>query len=275
MTSPRGTVAARRKSGVASPAVDALAVDSRAWGISVRTALAISAGPIIGGLLLVATMHWNGLFAWLIAENSLIEDAQVVELLAAAVLFGWISIFYLRRRRLWLGLAYGAITVWSLAVVGEEISWGQNLGFEVSRSLESSSFQGSSDLHTGVAHGPSVYGLILISAYGLFVPFVSLRLPKQRTSVMRLLVPPLAVVPAFFIPFAYRVIRTTLDPVEHVPRYAFPIVRFAEWGELTLSFGFLVVGVLTVRLIRAAGAPSRIATPPAEPEARPAAHRSE
>jgi hypothetical protein len=274
LTPPSATVAVRTKSGLVSNAVDALAVDSRAWGISLRTALAIAAGPIVGGFLLVATMHWNGLFAWLIAENSLIEDAQVVELLGAAVLFGWIGIHFLRGHRRILALAYVAIAVWALLVAGEEISWGQNFGFEVSRSLERRSFQGSSDLHTGAVHGPSVYGFILISAYGLFVPFVSLRLPKHRTSVVRLLVPPLAVVPAFFIPFAYRIIRATLDPVEHVPRYAFPIVRFAEWGELTLYFGFLVVGVLTVRLIRAAGAPSRIATPPAEPEARPAAHRS-
>ena len=212
-------------------------------------ALAVAVAPLVGGLLLVATMHWFSVFAWLIAENSLIESFQLAFLVASVALFTWIGIHLLRRRKDRLGLVYLAIALGAFFVLGEEISWGQTIfKWQPDTWLTRNNFQGETNLHTGIAHGPTVYGFILIAGYGAFVPLVASRFVERRNSVTYLLVPPLALVPAFFVPFAYRVVRSVFDPLGHIPRYAFEIDRFSEWGELSLFFGVLIVAVLTWRL---------------------------
>jgi hypothetical protein len=212
-------------------------------------ALIVAVAPVLGGLLLVATMHWDFVFAWLIAENSLVESSQFGVLAAATCLLFWIGIHLLRRRSA-LGLAYALVALGAFFVAGEEISWGQTIfDWDLTNRLTRSNFQGETNLHTGVAHGPTVYGFVLIAAYGTCVPLVlAPRLLERRRPVMFLLVPPLALVPAFFIPFAYRLLRTAFNPEEHLERYAFDIVRFAEYAELSLYAAVLVTAVLTWRL---------------------------
>jgi hypothetical protein len=198
---------------------------------------------------MVGTMHWFSLYAWLIRDNSLIESTQFGLLVAAVVLFVWVG-FHLIRRRNWLGFIYVGIALAAFFVAGEEISWGQNIfQWRPNDWLSRSNFQGETNLHnTDLAFGPTIYGFILVSAYGTLAPLLALRLGERRRPVDYLFVPPLALVPAFFISFAYRAIRTEFDPLERFPRYAFQIDRFSEWAELCLYFAVLVVAVLTWRL---------------------------
>lgn len=228
---------------------EALKVDSRVWGMSTSVAVVVGAAPLVAGLLIVSTMRSVSLFDWLTRENSLLESSQFVALVTATCVLLWIGLHLVRRRRAALGLAYLLLALAAFFVAGEEISWGQTIfQWEGSDWLTRGNYQGETNLHTGVAHGPTVYGFVLIAAYGTLVPLLSPHLGKRRTPVTYLLVPPLALVPAFFISFAYRLVRTAFNPEERLPRYALQIVEFAEFAELSLYFAVLVVAILTWRL---------------------------
>jgi hypothetical protein len=226
-----------------------MTADAAAWGMPMNVAIAVAVAPLVGGVLLVATMPWVSVFAWIIAENSLVEWGQFFLLVVATCLFSWIGLHLLRRNNV-LGFVYIVVAAGALFVTGEEISWGQGVfHWNPDNRLTSTNFQGETNLHTGVAHGPTVYGFILISAYGMLAPLIAYVVARRRGRALSLFVPPLALIPAFFVPFAYRTIRTIFEPHERIPRYAFDIVRFAEYAELTLYFGVCVIGILTWRLV--------------------------
>lgn len=230
-------------------AADALRADSRAWGMSVSFALAVATAPVAGALLIVSTMRTVPLFDWLTRENSLLESTQFVALVAATGLLLWIGVQLARGGRTALGVIYLLMALATFFVAGEEISWGQTIfRWEGSEWLTRDNFQGETNLHTGAAHGYTVFGFIVVAAYGTLMPFLAPRLGARRTPVAHLLVPPLALVPAFFIPFAYRLVRTAFNPEERLPRYALQLVEFAEYAELSLYFALLVLAVLTWRL---------------------------
>lgn len=214
-----------------------------------NVAIVVAMAPLVGGVLLVATMPWVSVFAWIIAENSVVEWSQFCFLIGATFLFLWIGLHLLRRHNL-LGFLYIVVATGALFVAGEEISWGQGIfHWDPDNRLTSANFQGETNLHTGVAHGPTVYGFILISAYGMLAPLVAAVVRQRRGRAFSLFVPPLALIPAFFVAFAYRTVRTAFEPHERIPRYAFDIVRFAEYAELTLYFAVCVVAILTWRLV--------------------------
>jgi hypothetical protein len=223
--------------------------------MSTPVAVAVGAAPVAAGLLVIATMRSVPLFDWLTRENSLLESSQFVALVAATLLLLSVGVHLIRRRRAALGLAYLLLALGAFFTAGEEISWGQTIfAWEGSDWLARSNYQAETNLHTGVAHGPTVYGFILIAAWGTLVPLVARGPSEPRTAVRYLLVPPLVLVPTFFVSFAYRVVRTALNPEERLPRYALQIVEFAEFAESCLYFAVLVIAILTWRLHFSGGA---------------------
>jgi hypothetical protein len=228
--------------------------DSAAWGMSPRVAVAVALAPIVGMGLMVLTMRFVRLFDWLTRENSLLESTQFVLLVAATCLFVLVAVRLARGGDRPLAAVYAVGGLGAAFVAGEEISWGQSVfQWEGSEWLTSGNFQGETNLHTGVAHGPTVYGFILVGLYGSVAPWFGLRLGLRRNNLARLLVPPLVVVPAFAIPFGYRAVRAATSPEERLPRYALQIVEFAEFAELCLYFGLLAVALLTWRSYRQRG----------------------
>lgn len=212
-------------------------------------AVVLGAAPVAAGLLVVATMRSVPLFDWLTRENSFLESSQFVTLMAATLVLVSLGVHLVRRRRAALGLAYLLLALAAFFIAGEEVSWGQTIfEWEGSDWLTRRNYQAETNLHTGVAHGPTVYGFILIAAYGTLVPLVARRLSERRTPVRYLLVPPLVLVPTFSISFAYRLVRTAFNPEERLPRYALQIVEFAEFAESSLYFAVLVIAILTWRL---------------------------
>jgi hypothetical protein len=239
----------RRTPTVLGRSAEVLEADSRAWGMSMSVALVVGAAPVVAGLLVVATMRSVPLFDWLTRENSLLESSQFIALVAATLALLSVGVHFVRRRRAALGLAYLLLALAAFFIAGEEISWGQTIfEWEGSDWLTRGNYQAETNLHTGVAHGPTVYGFILLGAYGTLVPLAPRRLSEHRTPVSYLLVPPLVLVPTFFISFAYRLIRTAFNPEERLPRYALQIVEFAEFAESSLYFAVLVIAILTWRL---------------------------
>jgi hypothetical protein len=212
-------------------------------------AIVTVAAPVVAGLLTIATMRSVSLFDWLTRENSLLESLQVAALAAATCILVWIGLHVVRRGHTALGVTYLFLALGAFFVTGEEISWGQTIfQWQASEWLTRGNYQAETNLHTGVAHGPTVYGFVLVAAYGTLAPLVALRLRERRKPRTYLLVPPLALVPAFFIPFVYRLVRTAIDPEVRLPRYALQIVEFAEFAESSLYLGLLTLAVLTWRL---------------------------
>jgi hypothetical protein len=217
--------------------------------MSAKLGLAVAAAPVVGTILVVLTMRSVTVFDWLTRENSLFESLQVATLVVSTALFVWIGVHLVRRRRPALGSLYLLLGLGAFMIAGEETSWGQTLfRWEASGWLAQRNFQGETNFHTGIAHGPTVYGFIVIGAYGTFASLLAGGRREHRTPARYLLLPPLVLVPAFAIPFGYRLIRIAFNPEERFPRYALQLVEFAEYAELTMYFGILVLALLTWRL---------------------------
>ena len=200
---------------------DVFGRDAEAWGLSPRRAVLIALFPVLATVAFVAAAPVPRLFMWMIDEDALLETVQFVLVLSATLVFAVLSARLLRGRQL-VGLLYALVTVGLFFVAGEEISWGQR-----------------------------IFGLRTPEALEALVPLLALALPAgQRASRLgRLLIPPLFLIPAFFMPFGYRFTRLALQPEQYVePGYrVFVITEFNEVTELCLYFGLLVFGWLNLR----------------------------
>lgn len=249
-TSPR--TVEKTPSSLLWRALGTFARDAPTWRVSRGTAIVVAAAPVVSAVLVVISMKSFSIFDWLTRENSLFQWLQFLALAAATVLFLWLGGRLVRGGRTGLAVAYLATGLATFFVAAEELSWGQVLFHWETDPLSRRSFQGEASFHTTAGgHGPAVYAFILIAMYGSLVPLLALVTGRTpRTSRSRLLIPPLFLVPAFFVPFSYRLVRTVFDPAEDLPRYAFQITMFAEFAELTLYFAVLVLAILAWRLER-------------------------
>jgi len=88
--------------------------------------------------------------------------------------------------------------------------------------------------------------VLFAGAYGVFLPFFKekvLALVKDPQRIA-LLIPPMCLVPAFLMPFAYRLFR-----VLFWPRPTAIVVHFGEAPELCLYFGAMIFAWLTLRRV--------------------------
>jgi hypothetical protein len=234
-------------------------------GVSRGTARAILWLPVVGAVLVAATLLHRPLFTFLVKEDGPIEWTQFAAFLTASLLFGMAALT-LARRGDYLGavlVGLGALTVFGIA--GEEISWGQRiLGLETPETLTEINHQNEINLHNITAFPMQRIGnylQLILGGAGLLLPWLTrTRHALVHVRALRLLSPPLFATTCFGILFGYRLIRFLWASSVNIG----PVVTFGEWPEMCFALGLLVFGLLLVRGLRegrrtgtAAPAPAR------------------
>ena len=229
-------------------AITVFADDAASWGLSTRAATVLAALPIVVAGLVGASQLVKPIYRFLTAEDSLLEWTQVVAMLAVAVLLG-LTAATLASRREWVWAAlFGLGAFAAIIVVGEEISWGQRLlGIATPTVLGQVNTQGETNLHNVRGVLVSLNFVSMVGAGVLAIlPLVVVAVRSLGRSISPLayrVVPPLALVTAFAIPFAYRGMRFVTE--EGIAG------GFAEMAEMSLYFGMLVFSFLLRRRILA------------------------
>jgi hypothetical protein len=231
------------------------AADAQEWGLTPRRALLLALAPIVVSLALTATIRSPGLFLWLTDEDSVIENTQFVLLLMASLLSARSSARLLRTGRRGLAILCLLFALAAFFVAGEEISWGQRVfGIRTPERLEAINWQHEISAHNIYGfNGPFTYALMLIGLYGTVMPILwaAFSADRQHRSILSfLLIPPLCLVPAFFMPFGYRLCRLLFQPEVRYRHRAVVITEFSEVTELCLYFGVMVFAWLTLRRLR-------------------------
>lgn len=225
--------------------------DSHGWGLSTINALTIAVVPILIMTVMVAMIPLSNLFVWITAENSLLEWLQFLLVFGSSLIFARLSLFAFKSSRPYMGALWLLIALATFFVAGEEIAWGQQIfNWKTPDALAAVNVQQETTLHNiSTAHTVFVYAAMLGGLYGTVMPFFgSLRSNKQLPSGLRnLLIPPLCLVPAFFMPFAYRFSRLFLGVDHLLPRFLFHVTKFSEVTELCLYFGLMVFAWLNLR----------------------------
>ena len=222
-------------------------VDAAAWGIPRWAPGWLLALPIVATVGLALAAPHPRLYHFLVDEDHVIEWSQFVAILCAAGVFAVAGRRAYRGERRGLAIIFALVTVGSLVVAGEEISWGQRiLGFGTPDALDTINHQGEANVHniSGVQRLFNL-GELFAGLYGVVVPLLyAASSIRQRLAgrLDRLLVPPLCLGALFLLPFAYRAIRAVfiLDAGER-------ITEFGELPELTLYMGILITGVVIAR----------------------------
>ena len=225
--------------------------DLQAWGLTGRQALVIAATPIIIVLAMTAMVPFSELFVWVTAEDSLMEWLQFLLLLATSLTFTRLGIGLIRSRGRGVGMLCLIVALGTFFVAGEEIAWGQRIfGWATPETLEAVNYQNETTLHNiGSAHQAFIYAVMLGGMYGALVPLFCWALwnERPRSLLSYLLVPPLCLVPAFFLPFGYRFSRLVSPIDARYPHLIFYITKFSEVTELCLYFGLVVFAWLNLR----------------------------
>jgi len=228
--------------------------DAEEWGLTPGRALMIVLVPIVATFVVIAAAPFPRLFLWLVDEDALLEWLQFIFLLPASLLFAWISTRLLRTGPRWLGMLYALLALGAFFLAGEEISWGQRIfGWRTPEALEAVNAQHEISVHNIFGfHQLFIYAAMLGGMYGALVPLVRLAFSadRRRSLVGYLLVPPLCLVPAFFVPFGYRLCRMILPLEQYYPQRAFFITEFSELTEFCLYFALLVFAWLNLRRLR-------------------------
>jgi hypothetical protein len=83
--------------------------------------------------------------------------------------------------------------------------------------------------------------------YGSLAPLLSafMRAKRERTLLSFLLIPPLCLLPAFLMPFGYRLFRLVIGLGTNAL-----VVGFGEAAELCLYFGLLIFAALNLRRLK-------------------------
>lgn len=198
----------------------------------------------------ILAVPFRSAYRLLANEDGIAEWLQVVLIFVCLVAYlrlGWV--LWRRGHRLFALLFFvGALGM--LFIGGEEISWGQRIfGWATPEALEDINNQGESNIHN-IGSLLKVFNLAVLG-----ISFAAVVLPLLRWTVWRdrvrglagyVLVPPLALIPAFGFPFAYRAIRLVL-----LPEPRFVISKYAEIAELSFYFGLAVFAILTLRVLAA------------------------
>ena len=185
-------------------------------------------------LIVVASRH-EGVFRFLVREDSVLEWAQVVTY-AAVVVIAAVSLHQLlRHARYERAFVVVGLGLFSLMALGEELSWGQRLlGFETPDVLAQNRQQ-EANLHNDPRFEQlSRVALLIGGVYGVVVPVL-----KRRP---RPLVPPRLAIPLFAVVAAYFGIRLMfLDKPTYVQ------AKFSEWPELCFAGGIALWCILAAR----------------------------
>jgi hypothetical protein len=239
-------ISSARIQDVARRARSIIDEDSAAWGLSPRAAFVLAAFPVFLAGLVAASHFVHPIYRFLTEEDSVLEWLQVTCLFGTVLFLGLTArILVARREWLWAGLfAAGALVVFF--VVGEEVSWGQRLlGIQTPEDFEAINNQGEINVHNVVGVLMTLnFATMIGAALAVALPLAVGASRELGWSVHRLayrVVPPLALVTAFAIPFAYRFARFI--------RSHGTSGSFAEMVELSLYFGLFMFAFLLRRRI--------------------------
>jgi hypothetical protein len=225
--------------------------DLAAWGLTGQQGVILAAVPILIVLAMAAAVPFFDLFVWLTDEDSLIEWLQFLLLAASALLFVLLAMRLFRSQARAVGLLAFLVALGLFFVAGEEIAWGQRIfGWGTPAALGAVNVQNETTLHNiSGAHQLFVYGVMLAGLYGAVAPLLRAWLWRERprTWLEYLLIPPLALIPAFLMPFVYRFTRLALGIDGRFPHLIFPITKFSEVTELCLYFGVVIFAWLNLR----------------------------
>jgi hypothetical protein len=229
--------------------------DSAHWRMArwLAWTLLLAPLPVMLGFMALGIVSMST-FHGLVDEDGPVEWAQFVIIFAASIVFAVAAARAYRLGRPGLAIIYMIVALGSFVTAGEEISWGQRVfGWATPEVLEPINHQGESNIHniSIVQHAFNV-GELVAGLYGLIIPIAWLSSSVRRGLgrwLDPILVPPICLVALFFLPFAYRTARYLLFP--------FPGQRIVELGEIP-EFAFylavLLMGVVTVRVVRQAAA---------------------
>lgn len=210
--------------------------DSAEWGLSRSASIVLLAGPLVGAVAVAVARINAPLFRLLTKEDGPIEWSQVLLFVATAGFALLTAYRLLRNGRRLAAVAFLGFGLMCVLVAGEEIAWGQRaFDIDTLEALEEINEQGETTVHniTGVLWFFNL-GMLAISAYGATAPFVAerLRLPPP---FRRLFVPPMALVTAFALPAALRLVRFAV-----VRNSGYTLTKWGEWTELCLAAAFCV-----------------------------------
>src|SRR5262245_52630952 len=212
--------------------------DTEEWGLTRRAALMIALAPValIGAIALLAVLsfvmkaQFRPVFRFVTAEDSLLEWPQFACLVGASRLFGYLGLRFVREGQRAMGLIYLLLALGAFFVAGEEISWGQRIfGWGTPEALDEINHQGETNVHN-IRWVQSAYGyaILLGAMYCSLAPLAVAKFwgRRARQAWSFLLVPPLCLIPAFTMPFAYKVFRVLIWPGTD-----FTVVKFGEAPE--------------------------------------------
>ena len=208
--------------------------------------------PLLGALVVALTRVDDGLFSFLTSEDSLLEWLQFAAF-ATASLFGLLlARALLRAGRLLPAAAYLLFAFGCFFSGGEEIAWGQRLlGLETPEDLARINDQGEITAHN-ISTALTVFNtlMLVVGLYGAVAWAMRTR-AGRHVRTFDLFVPPFFLAPAFFVLFAYRLIRFTV-----LPEPVHTVVVLGEWPEFCLAFALAAFALLGWRRARLpSGAP--------------------
>ncbi|WP_222262635.1 hypothetical protein [Modestobacter marinus] len=225
-----------------------VARDARVEEVDQRVSRSVFWLPVVGAVVVAATLLHRPLFTALVREDGPLEWVQVTLFALASVLFA-VAAWRSARRGDRLGcllLAIGALGIFGIA--GEEISWGQRIfDWSTPSELAAVNHQNETNIHNITAFPVQRIGnwlQLVLGAAGLVLPWLTRTdRPLVRARVLRLLSPPLFVTSCFGLLFAYRAIRFIWVSSVEIG----PVVTFGEWPELTFALGLFVFALVLAR----------------------------
>lgn len=233
--------------------------DAEAWGLSKRSALLIALAPVvligavtfIAALSLVMKTEFRPIFRFITAEDSVLEWLQFLCVFGASTMFAYLGVRFMREGQALIGALYLLLALCAFFVAGEEISWGQRIfGWGTPEALDEINHQGETNVHN-IRWVQTAFGYVMTlgAMYCTLAPLVASKRwgGRARPPLSFLLIPALCLIPAFLMPFGYKMFRLLIWPGTD-----FTVVKFGEAPELCLYFGLLMFAALNVRRLRVA-----------------------
>ena len=219
------------------------------WHISTRTATIIFWLPLIGAVVIAAMILNRPLYRFVIREDGPVEYAQFF-LFALASLYGvLVGIKRLRAGHVWQATLFFVFALGMFFIAGEEIAWGQRLlGLTTPEELDEVNKQGEITVHNignVLFFINLVFMLIGLGGMVAWLANKKLRLEQYWNQANYLLIPPFFLAPAFFMAFAYKLVRFTV-----VRTPGFIVTKYGEWPELCMAFALCAFVWLNYRRLK-------------------------
>lgn len=246
--------------------------DAREWGLSQASVRLLVIAPFVLAGLGAMAFPFRSLYGLLANEDGVVEWSQVALLVTLVVVYAHLAVLLWRADRRWLAALYGVAALASLFIAGEEISWGQRvLGFATPEGLDAINDQGETNIHN-IGLVVKVFNLVVVTICATAITLPILRWTGWRATARSvagyMLIPPLALIPAFAFPFIHRVVRLAL-----LPDVGARATKYAEFAELSFYVGLVVFAFLARRALlraheadRTGGAGDRDGAMPADPQ---------